>query len=102
MKVAVIGATGRTGLECTKQLLSQGHSVVAIVRSEEKAYNVFSCIPRAERARLQVTEIANFEKDKLTTAFTDCESIIFTSCGVSFLGLFSKSVFFINSLNLLL
>lgn len=93
MKVAVIGATGRTGLECTKQLLAEGHSVAAIVRSEEKAYNVFSCIPRAERPRLQVIQIADFEKDKLAEAFTDCESIIFTSCGVSFLGLFSKILF---------
>ena len=90
MKVAVVGATGRLGLECTKLLLEGGHSVFAICRSEEKAYTVFSCIPRAQRANLQVFPVVDFEVSKLKEAFTGCESIIFTACGLSFLGLFSK------------
>ncbi len=98
MKVAVVGATGRTGLECTKQLLEQGHSVSAICRSSAKAYDLFSCIPRPQRAHLNVCEVNNFEVEALKASLEGCEAVIFAACGVSFLGLFSKDkwVFFKN------
>ena len=91
MKVAIVGSTGRTGIECTKQLLEQGHAVQAICRSESKAYDVFSCLPRPQRPRLNVLQIDNFGVEALKTAFEGCEAVIFAACGVSFLGLFSKS-----------
>ena len=90
MKVAVVGATGRTGLECTKQLLEAGHSVNAICRSSSKAFDLFTCIPKPQRPRLNVCEVCNFEVGALKEAFEGCEGIIFAACGVSFLGLFSK------------
>jgi putative NADH-flavin reductase len=37
MKVALIGATGNIGTKITRELLSRGHSVTAIVRNPEKA-----------------------------------------------------------------
>ena len=36
MKVAVIGATGPTGMCVVQQALDAGHEVVALVRSPEK------------------------------------------------------------------
>lgn len=36
MKIAVFGATGRSGLPFVEQALAQGHSVVALARSPEK------------------------------------------------------------------
>ncbi len=36
MRLAIIGATGETGQELTKQALASGHSVKALVRSPEK------------------------------------------------------------------
>jgi putative NADH-flavin reductase len=32
MKIAIIGATGQTGLEAVKQALAANHSVTALVR----------------------------------------------------------------------
>ena len=75
MKVAVVGATGRTGLECTKQLLEQGHSVSAICRSSAKAYDLFSCIPRPQRAHLNVCEVSNFEVEALKASLEGCEQL---------------------------
>lgn len=36
MKLFILGATGRTGQELVRQALSDGHEVVAYVRSPEK------------------------------------------------------------------
>lgn len=36
MKLVVLGATGRTGLEIVKQALGQGHEVTAYVRNPAK------------------------------------------------------------------
>ncbi len=36
MKIAILGATGRTGVNFVKQALGQGYSVTALVRSPEK------------------------------------------------------------------
>ena len=35
-KLAVFGATGRTGLVLVQQALAKGHSVTAVVRNPEK------------------------------------------------------------------
>ena len=35
-KLAVFGATGRTGLLLVQQALAKGHSVAAVVRNSEK------------------------------------------------------------------
>lgn len=91
MKIAVVGATGRTGLECTKQLLDSNHSVTAICRSAAKAYDLFTCIPKPQRARLSVVEVTGFGVDELRAAFEGSGAVIFAACGVSFLGLFSKA-----------
>lgn len=35
MKIAILGATGRTGLVLVRQALDQGHDVLALVRNPE-------------------------------------------------------------------
>lgn len=36
MKLAILGATGRTGVHLVEQALEEGHEVVAIVRTPSK------------------------------------------------------------------
>lgn len=90
MKIAIVGSTGRTGLLCTQQLLHEGHTVHALCRSAAKAYDLFTCVPRALRHQLRVIEVPDFEVGALREAIRGCEAVIFAACGVSFLGLFSK------------
>lgn len=39
MKISVIGATGKTGVEITKRLLDLGHSVSVLMRSDKSLFN---------------------------------------------------------------
>ena len=89
--IAVIGATGRTGILCVQAVLDAGYACNAICRSQEKAYNVFTVVPKTQRALLNVKEVLNIENvDEIKEAIKGCKAVIFTSCGVSFLGLFSN------------
>ena len=38
MKIAVLGATGGTGIETLKYALAEGHSVRALARTPDKIY----------------------------------------------------------------
>lgn len=94
--IAVIGATGRTGILCVQSVLDAGFSCNAICRSSEKAYNVFTVIPKNQRSNLHVKEIPDIEDSlAIKEAIKGCKSVIFTACGVSFLGLFSNIKYFI-------
>lgn len=89
--IAVIGSTGRTGILCVKAVLDAGYSCRAICRFSDKAFNVFSCIPKSQRSLLQVTEMSDIENViSMKAAISGCSAVIFAACGVSFLGLFSK------------
>lgn len=89
--IAVIGATGRTGILCVQAVLDAGYACNAICRSQEKAYNVFTVVPKSQRALLNVKEVNNIENvDEIKEAIKGCTAVIFTACGVSFLGLFSN------------
>lgn len=67
MKIAVIGATGVLGRNVVPRLLSQGHDVRAIVRSEKS-------VPRFTTIGAE-TAIANiFDTDALTTALDGCDA----------------------------
>ena len=89
--IAVIGATGRTGILCVQAILDAGYKCNAICRSQEKAYNVFTVVPKSQRALLNVKEVKNIENVKeIKEAIMGCSAVIFAACGVSFLGLFSK------------
>ena len=89
--IAVIGATGRTGILCVQAVLAAGFVCNAICRSQDKAYDVFTVIPKSQRQALNVKEVKNIEDVvAIKDAIKGCSSVIFTACGVSFLGLFSN------------
>lgn len=90
--IAVIGSTGRTGLLCVQAILDAGYTCNAVCRSQEKAYNVFTVVPKSQRQSLNVKEVKNIENiAEIKEAIRGCCSVIFAACGVSFLGLFSMN-----------
>lgn len=96
--IAVIGATGRTGIICVQAILDAGYICNAICRSQEKAYNVFTVVPKSQRALLNVKEVKNIESiDEIKEAIRGCNAVIFTACGVSFLGIFSNLFKFVSA-----
>ena len=97
--IAVIGATGRTGILCVQAVLDAGFTCNAVCRSQDKAYEVFTVVPKSQRQSLYVKEVKNIEDvAAIKEAVRGCCSVIFTACGVSFLGLFSKSNLFKTAL----
>lgn len=89
--IAVIGATGRTGILCVQAVLNAGYSCNAICRSQDKAYEVFTVVPKSQRGSLAVKEVKNIEDSaSIKEAIKGCKAVIFAACGVSFLGLFSN------------
>lgn len=71
LKIAVIGATGRTGLEVVKQSLTAGHAVMALARSPE-ALNI-------RHPKLEIRRADVFDRASLETAFSgDVDAIVST------------------------
>ncbi len=70
MKLAILGATGGTGLELTKQALALGHTVRVLVRSPEKI--------NTQHERLEVIEadMMNEPSDELAEKFGPSEVVI--------------------------
>ncbi len=93
--IGVIGATGRTGVEIVLQLLNKDEKVIALVRSEDKAYDVFSSVPRNQRQNLTIKQVDLKSVESLKNEIESCKSVIFAACGTSFMGLFSKIIHFI-------
>ena len=91
--IAVIGATGRAGVLCVKAILEAGYSCTAVCRSSEKAYNVFTVIPKTQRTALNIKEVKNIEDvTSMKEAIKGSKAVIFAACGISFLGLFSNKL----------
>ncbi|XP_002732603.1 flavin reductase (NADPH)-like [Saccoglossus kowalevskii] len=68
MKIALLGATGRTGVPLLHQALEHGHDVVAIVRNSSKL--------TTEHARLQVVEGDIFSEESLTSLFAGADAVL--------------------------
>ena len=93
--IAVIGATGRTGILCVQSVLEAGYSCNAICRSQDKAYNIFTVVPKSQRNLLSIKEVKNIEDSTaIKEAIKGCSAVIFAACGVSFLGIFSNNHIF--------
>ncbi len=89
--IAIIGSTGRTGILCVQAVLDAGYTCNAVCRSQEKAYDVFTVVPKSQRQALNVKEVKNIEDvAAIKEAIKGCSAVIFAACGVSFLGLFSN------------
>jgi nucleoside-diphosphate-sugar epimerase len=72
LEVLVTGATGLTGSHTTRALLAAGHSVRALIRSQEKARRVFSEAP--DRLRLVQGDIG--DQTAVRDALRDCDAVI--------------------------
>lgn len=71
MKLAVIGATGRSGVPLVKQALDKGHEVVAVVRSKGKLHD-----QQGEHDNLHVVEGDATNYDVLDKAVRDVDAVI--------------------------
>lgn len=69
MKIAVLGATGRTGAQFVTQALAAGHQVVAYVRRPEAV---------EPAAGLSVFGGQLDDTDALTSALTGCDAVVLT------------------------
>lgn len=79
-KVAVAGATGRTGRLVVQQLLDRGvEQVVALVRDETKAADVFPNPPK----NLQLLKCDLGKEDEIQAALTDVDAAIWCATGFS-------------------
>jgi putative NADH-flavin reductase len=67
VKVAVIGATGKSGSSIVKELLNRGHSVVAIVRDASKA---------PQHADVTVRVSSDVETDNLVPLIKDADVVV--------------------------
>ena len=68
MKLAILGATGRTGLEAVKQALADNHTVTAIVRNPTKI--------TLAHDNLKVIEADIFDKEALAAQFVGQDAIV--------------------------
>jgi putative NADH-flavin reductase len=68
MKIAIVGATGRTGRDITRLALAAGHTVTAVVRNASKLGDLH---PHA----VAVTEATNV--DGLARAFANVDAVLF-------------------------
>ena len=68
MKIAILGATGRTGIEAVKQALADNHTVTAVVRNPAKL--------TVEHENLKVVEADIFDKESLKANFVGQEAIV--------------------------
>ena len=88
MKILVVGATGATGSLLVKQLLDEGHSVKAVVRSKEKLSGLAEAYPNLIQTPGNVLEMSTTE---LADILEDCDSVC--SClghNLTWKGIFGK------------
>ncbi|XP_057368583.1 flavin reductase (NADPH)-like [Daphnia carinata] len=69
MKIAVLGATGGTGVQIVKQALAGKHDVVAIVRNPDNLKEI-------QNPRLKVVNGDIFSEVSLTSLFKDTDAVI--------------------------
>lgn len=67
MKLFILGATGRTGQELVRQALSEGHEMVAYVRSPEKLNS---------QEKLTIIQGTLEETTKLQQAMLSCDAVL--------------------------
>lgn len=79
-KVAVAGATGRTGMLVVEELLNRGVEVVALVRDLEKADEV---LRKDNDGLLTVVKCDLLSKKSVKEAVKDCEAGIWCATGFS-------------------
>lgn len=76
--IAVVGAGGPTGLECTQKLLRDGKAVRAIVRDVEKYAGKFG--------QAAVVEGDVTDEESLKDAFAGCSGVVFAASASTYCG----------------
>jgi hypothetical protein len=78
-KVAVAGATGKTGRLVVQELLDRGVQVLGIVRSLEKAEETFP----DEVSNLEISKVDLTNGEEIASALNGCDAIIWCATGFS-------------------
>lgn len=68
MKILVLGATGRTGIQIVQEALKRGHTVSAIARNPEKLKNF----------KIDITEGSPYDLKTMEKAIYGCDAVINT------------------------
>ncbi|KAJ8026507.1 Flavin reductase (NADPH) [Holothuria leucospilota] len=68
MKIAIVGATGATGLCLVQQAVDAGHEVVAVMRNVSKL--------TIQHENLKAVEGSIFSVDSLVSHFTGCDAVM--------------------------
>lgn len=69
IEIAVLGATGRTGIHVVKQALEKGHKVKALVRKAGKLADI-------ENENLSIVEVDIFSAESLEPQLKGCQAVI--------------------------
>lgn len=73
MKVAVTGATGFVGTRLVERLQSEGHSVVVLTRSPERAQRTF---PKASFSNVDLVAYTPLESGDWQKAIAGCDAVV--------------------------
>ncbi|KAK3576844.1 hypothetical protein CHS0354_002638 [Potamilus streckersoni] len=68
MKIALLGATGPTGLEFVNEALDNGHEVIALVRNPEKI--------TVKNENFKVLKVNILKEDELSENFKQCDAVV--------------------------
>ncbi|XP_021372134.1 flavin reductase (NADPH)-like [Mizuhopecten yessoensis] len=91
MKIAVLGATGPSGLQLVQESLERGHEVTALVRNPDKLSHI-------DDAKLKVEKVDIFNEADLNSHFGGCDVVM--SCLGTAPSLFGMSTltFYLDSI----
>lgn len=89
MKIAVLGATGNSGLQLVAQALQRGHSVSAIVRNPAKLTSF------VQNERFKIVECNIFDSDKLSSCLEGHDCVL-SALGAQ--GLIYKTKFYLETM----
>ena len=89
MKIALFGATGKTGLQLIEQALKRGHSVKALVRNVDKLASL-----NKKEERLEVLKANVFSAEDLAKHLGDDVDVVVSTLGFAF---YSKPVTYVNT-----
>lgn len=82
-KVAVAGATGRTGRYVVEELVRRNVQVVAMVRSLDRAGEVFVNMTAAEKAKVDVQRCDLTDEKAIAMALEGCDAAVWCATGFS-------------------
>ena len=78
--LAILGATGQTGLHLVSQALNKGHTVKALVRNEEKLKIALEQEQKIkDHEKLQIVKVSNiFDADELREPLENVDVVMST------------------------